>query len=78
MTECPILRVVQQKFPLYKNVFNKHYYIQVKQGCILCTSNLHTLLIDFNKRVSKYQVILGYTNFHKGTKNQKLLKEILK
>lgn len=65
MTKCPILRFVQQNFPLYKNVFNKSYYIQVKPGCVLCTSNLQTLLIDFDKRVSKYQAILGYTNFHK-------------
>lgn len=64
MIECSILRFVQQKLPIYrKRSLKKPYYIKVKSGCVLCTHNLQTLLIDFDKRVSKYQAIQNSEDF---------------
>jgi len=58
---CPIINLVFKdkeievlKFP---DPPTPHYYIEVKPGMVYETSKMETLLIDFDRKASKYKAM---------------------
>lgn len=59
--KCPIVNLVFKdkeievfKFP---NPPTPHYYIEVKSGLVYETSKMESLLIDFDRKASKYKAM---------------------
>lgn len=53
---CPVIRFIKP-FMLKKLSLPRTYYIKVEPNKVYCTSPMETLLIDFDKRISKLKAM---------------------